>query len=226
MIPFPARKQMEELNRRLPSSQLEEIAIPSYLHRNPLVPWIVNLRIRKVVQALELAGGERVLDFGCGTGILFYHLQNWEIHYTGSDVDLSPARYLLSGHQDRIELIEPNQLFNEVSDQSYERIAAVEVLEHLGDPERILGNLERKLTSSGILVITGPTENRFYQFCRRIAGFSGTYHRRNIDEIVQMAKSSGFVQTRLTAIPAPGPCALFKIIAFSKCSSSRVELSQ
>lgn len=226
MIHFPAREEMEQLSRTLSPSRLEQTAIPAYLHRNPLVGWIIKRRFKKVVQMLELSGGERVLDFGCGTGILFFYLQSKSIRYTGTDIDLTPARYLLVRHRKEIQLIELERLFGDDFDDLYERIVAIEVLEHVEDPGRLLKHLKQKLTPDGLLVITGPTENPFYRLCRRIAGFSGTYHRRNIDNVIQIAEASGLVPRHSVVIPIPGPCALFKLVAFENPYSLDEESSR
>ena len=46
-----------------------EMAIPSYLHANPLIRWIVWQR-HVVIEKLAVLGKEtRVLDFGCGVGV-------------------------------------------------------------------------------------------------------------------------------------------------------------
>src|SRR5262245_56605561 len=44
----------------------DEMAIPSYLHSNPLIRWLMWRRYEVVADLAELAPWKHVLEFGCG----------------------------------------------------------------------------------------------------------------------------------------------------------------
>lgn len=62
---------------------------------------------------------------------------------------------------------------------------ALDVLEHVDDLPGTLSHLMRLLKPGGQLVVSGPTENLFYQIGRKLAGpeYSGAYHERGIAQI-------------------------------------------
>lgn len=49
---------------------LDEIALPSLFHSNPLVRWITATRIKRALTLIEPKDNIWLLDFGCGPGIL------------------------------------------------------------------------------------------------------------------------------------------------------------
>jgi len=55
----------------------DEMAIPSYLHRNPALRWMAWRRVIVTAKHLAAAAGSNghgqqtaIMDFGCGTGVL------------------------------------------------------------------------------------------------------------------------------------------------------------
>jgi len=67
---------------------------------------------------------------------------------------------------------------------SLQLILALDVLEHVEDLQKTLADLALLLAPGGILLVSGPTENLLYRLGRRIAGFSGHYHLRNIQDVM------------------------------------------
>jgi len=74
---------------------------------------------------------------------------------------------------------------NELSPGQFDIITALDVLEHVPDLDETIVRLGNLLKPGGKLVVCGPTENAFYRLGRRLAGFSGAYHLRNIEDIRQ-----------------------------------------
>ncbi len=206
---------LEEISSELAGNQRDEMAIPSYLHGNPLISWLVSKRMRCAISALELGGNESLLDFGCGTGMLFLQLPPSQGRYYGVDLILWPAKKILEMHQrSDVQLISVNNWQNEISDHSLDRITAIEVLEHVDDVASLGHQFRRKLKSDGLLVIAGPTENRFYRLCRKIAGFTGEYHHRNISNIRRQIENTGFTEKKRINLPLPGPLGLFVVLSY------------
>ena len=189
----------------------DEAAIPSYTHSNWLMRWLFWSRIKSAMSLIGDIRGVSVLDFGCGGGVTFSYLQTRGCCITGCEnqfpelpdevcrrlglkVSICKDVFLLEG--------------------TYDRILALDVLEHVDDIERIVVQLKNLLAPKGRLIVSGPTENRLYKLGRWAAGFSGEYHVRNIYDIEKQCRDNG-LQNQTTKIlywPAP----LFRISCWRK----------
>ncbi|MDA2936695.1 class I SAM-dependent methyltransferase [Acidobacteria bacterium AH-259-A15] len=209
------RQVLVELSKRLPREVRDEMAIPSYLHSNPFVSWLITRRMRCAIKSLELDRKQAILDFGCGTGMLFLNLPPHQGSYCGVDLVTWPAKQVLEAHdRNDVRLLNMNNWDQLIDSNSLDRIAALEVLEHVEDVVELAKLFQTKLKPDGRLIISGPTENLFYRACRRLAGFSGKYHRRDVYEIMEDLESVGFVREAEKKLPLPGPFALFVVLSY------------
>jgi SAM-dependent methyltransferase len=71
---------------------------------------------------------------------------------------------------------------------SFDFITALDVLEHVPDLSATVLHLGALLRPGGRLVVCGPTENVLYKVGRWLAGFSGDYHVRDIEDIHQAVR--------------------------------------
>jgi 2-polyprenyl-3-methyl-5-hydroxy-6-metoxy-1,4-benzoquinol methylase len=189
---------------------LLEMAAPSYLHPNPLIRWIVNRRMQIALSYLDLGEGQTLLDFGCGAAILLLQLPRQPQTYYGVDLEIWPAQRMLEhSKRDDVVLFKGNEWLTGIPDGSLDNIAAIEVLEHVLDLPALLVSFRRKLAPGGRLVISGPTESPVYKLARRISGFSGHYHVRNIFDIQAALKEAGFRKVKTKKIPLDGIFTLF-----------------
>src|SRR5206468_7978931 len=157
----------------LSPADLDETAVPSYCHRNPLIRWVFW---RRLDVALELAGlepGESVLDFGAGSGVLVPSLERVASRITAVDVQLGPCRALCARLGLRAELIPLEALaaWAQGNAARLDCIFALDVLEHVVDGELapLLVRFRSLLGPGGRLVVSGPTESRPYRIARRLA---------------------------------------------------------
>ncbi|RME07356.1 MAG: SAM-dependent methyltransferase [Anaerolineae bacterium] len=206
------RALLQEMLVRLPPDQAAEMAIPSYLHRNPVMRWMATRRL-DVLADWAAQYGERdgsVLDFGCGTGILFPALRPFFGTLYGVDLNLQPAAMLVErlGIAE-VRLLLPDALESEIADDSLSVVVCGEVLEHIADLPPLLRRLRRKLKPEGHLLVTAPTENRLYRLGRSLAGFSGEYHVGHAAAIHQQILEAGFLLRRRKYIPLPGALAIY-----------------
>jgi Methylase involved in ubiquinone/menaquinone biosynthesis len=97
---------------------------------------------------------------------------------------------------------------------SFDRIIATDVLEHVQDLPATLAVMQTLLKPGGQIVISGPTENLFYQIGRKLAGpeYSGDYHERSILEVREILAQQGQVIPIATLY---WPVPLFEVFAFS-----------
>ena len=178
----------------------DEMAIPSYLHGNPLIRWIVWRRHVLLARMAQFQPNMRVLDFGCGIGMFLPTL----CRYAGKvlAIDLFPvyAKQLAKEHHLEVEF--PNDL-HEVDDGSLDLIFAAEVLEHFDDIDGIAELFAHKLSPSGKLLVSLPVEGFVYKVGRFLAGFGdkGEYHKQTAYTVIGTLKESGFTLLAKDDIP-------------------------
>ncbi|MBD3867903.1 MAG: class I SAM-dependent methyltransferase [Acidobacteria bacterium] len=187
--------------------ELDEVAIPSYTHPNPLIRWLFWRRIEMALRMISGASGKAVLDFGCGGGVTFSYLASKGHAITGVDPLAVP---LARKSCDFMEL-ESNltESIETIPEQSQDIILALDVLEHIDDLDGTLASLARVARRPCLLVISGPTENLLYRAGRRLAGFSGHYHVSNIYDIETAVHRRGWLLDRSVSLYNPIP--LFRV---------------
>lgn len=199
----------------------DEMAIPSYLHRNPLLRWMAWRRLEVIAANVRgdarRRGGTfgRVLDFGCGSGVLLDELSRVATHVDGVDIVLDPARLLKDEWQlDKVTLMDPDAASQNTPPRSIDAIVAAEVLEHIDPLDDTLAFFRRSLARDGRLYVSVPTENALYKLGRRIAGFDDHYHESDAATIHRQILQAGFRETALSRIPAPGPLAIYWVATY------------
>ena len=179
------RKVLAEAER----GRLDEAGFPAYSHPNPLINWLFWQRLRAAMNYIERSAPyERILDFGCGSGVMLPFLAQHSRHVTALDIDLLPLESVskLIPLGTNVEVLDANQMpVSRLVPKSFDIVNALDVLEHVDDLPRTLAELIRLLKPGGRLIVSGPTENILYRVGRRLAGpeYSGEYHERGVAEI-------------------------------------------
>ena len=183
------RNTIRQVLAQAESGRLDEAAFPAYSHRNPVINWLFWQRLRKVMEHIQRTTPyERVLDFGCGSGVMLPYLSQISSQVTAMDVDLLPLERVQTYIPLAANVEVKDASKNDISDlpaNSFDLIIALDVLEHVKDLPRTLNELLALLKQGGRLIVSGPTENILYRIGRKVAGpeYSGAYHERGIAEI-------------------------------------------
>jgi 2-polyprenyl-3-methyl-5-hydroxy-6-metoxy-1,4-benzoquinol methylase len=200
----------------------DEMAIPSYLHRNPAMRWMAWRRVEVVARffrdGCKTRGdnpGPTVMDFGCGTGVLFDEVSQLAEKIYGVDIVLDPARLLVDQWKlGKVTLLDPKDAKQRIPENSVDTIIAAEVLEHISPLDDTLAFFRSRLSPDGDLLVSLPTEGLLYRMGRRLAGFRGDYHLNNAASIHRLILDAGFREVRLKKIPASGPLAIYWVIHY------------
>jgi 2-polyprenyl-3-methyl-5-hydroxy-6-metoxy-1,4-benzoquinol methylase len=76
--------------------------------------------------------GPTVMDFGCGTGVLFDEVSHFAEKVYGVDIVLDPARLLVDEWElGKVTLLSPEDAKQRIPENSVDTIIAAEVLEHI-----------------------------------------------------------------------------------------------
>ena len=216
------RDMLARMAQSVSDEDRDEMAIPSYLHRNPAMRWMAWRRLEVTADFLgtihESAPAESVvMDFGCGTGVLFDEACRVAERVYGVDIVLEPARLLVDEWGlDKVTLLEPDDAKNRVPGGSVDTIIAAEVLEHIEPLDDTLEFFRNLLRAGGTLLVSLPTESVLYRMGRRLAGFHGHYHESNAATIHGQILDAGFRQVRMQKVPLPGPFAIYWVVAYRK----------
>src|SRR5215213_7777586 len=163
----------------------EETCVPSYVHSNWAAAYVSWIRL---FRAAELARKfvpepKRMLDFGSSVGELGHLVSEGGARYDFIEEEQPSIDYLLS------RLPRARQVsLEDAPAATYDQIFAIDSLEHNTNYAELLGTLVTKLAPGGVLILSGPTENRLYRLGRRIAGFDGHYHETTIYAIEAAAE--------------------------------------
>ena len=179
----------QKIVKEIPSATVDEMAVPSYTHWNPLIRWLMWKRLSVVNGiCLHLKKVETALDFGTGTGVMLPFLANIAERVIAVDKQIEPARRLRAQlGLENIECFEVESLLMPVPDESVDLILCLDVLEHIPPLQEVIGALAKTLKPGGILIVSAPSENLVYKVGRWIAGFQkrATYHCWNAKEVNQ-----------------------------------------
>jgi predicted TPR repeat methyltransferase len=195
----------------------EEMALPSYLHPNPALRWMAWRRVSVVARHIRehLPRGGRVMDFGCGAGVLFEEEASRASMVFGVDLVLDAARLWSERRGWRnLQLLHPDEIADRVVESSLDVVVAAEVLEHVEDLDAVLWTFRHVLRPNGVLVASLPTENRAYQFGRRLAGFSGHYHHADAMGLDERIRGASFRRESLEQVPLPGPLSIYWVATY------------
>ena len=193
----------------------DEMAIPSYVHKNFLIRWLMWKRYECIYELAKLNKDMVVLEFGCGLGLFLPTLCCSVSQVYANDLFPQFAKKLSKIKDIDVSFI--NDL-EELSDSTLDLVIAADVMEHIECPEYYISIFARKLKQDGRLILSGPTENFFYKIGRIIAGFrnKGDYHVSNIEKLSLIIQEGDFRRKSKLTLPLRIPPFLFEIIEFEK----------
>jgi ubiquinone/menaquinone biosynthesis C-methylase UbiE len=117
--------------------------------------------LRKQIPAMK----GKLLDVGCGNGPFEYLVNNKTCQYTG--IDIADADNFDYKNSKIITFDGENIPF---ADNSFENIICTEVIEHIENPSKIIGEMYRVLKPNGLCIVTLPWSARVHfaphDYCR------------------------------------------------------------
>jgi ubiquinone/menaquinone biosynthesis C-methylase UbiE len=146
-----------------------------YTVQNRFYQWHLEEFFRSLYELLARTRPRTVLDAGCGEGygISFLLRRNGGIRYTGLDVNGDAIAYARSHFGDHACFKTGSIYRLPFSDRSFDTVLCSEVLEHLEDPERAIGELKR--VARRYVIVTVPREPYFDSITRlaQLVGIGG-----------------------------------------------------
>jgi len=143
--------------RRTPRSSANQAAIQQkYSSNNPLIRYANQQFFRALDSLAGLASAGSVLDAGCGEGVVLSRLSNLPARRLFG-LDLDPARLRLTRGRLPGQALVVGDLHNlPFSSAAFDLVLALEVFEHIGDPDQALREVFR--VSRRYLLASVPNE--------------------------------------------------------------------
>lgn len=107
-----------------------------------------------ITREIKPPKGASILEIGCGTGHNFAMLGSFG-HVDAIEID-EGAREVAEGRLGRPILTAPLPSLDGIANASYDMIALLDVLEHIGEDEASLASIRKKLKPGGKLLLTVP----------------------------------------------------------------------
>ena len=114
---------------------------------------LYTLRVREV-EAVANSGPGRVLDVGCGRGVLLqeFRRRGWEVQ--GTELSESAASYARQTLKIPVEIGDLEAIG--FPPNYFDAITLWHVLEHVADPRALLAEIRRILKPDGVLLVAVP----------------------------------------------------------------------
>ena len=144
-----------------------------YTDRNPLVRELFWRRLEALLALSRSPARERALDFGGGNGVLAPTLSR--LYREVCVVDLRTEMVEELREKDSLANIKPcpGDIFAlALPAACFDTIVAADVLEHIVELPPLIAEFRRLLKPGGELLVSAPSENRFYEFGRRVFGYT------------------------------------------------------
>ena len=147
--------------------------------------------VRGELEALELPGGARLLDAGCGSGQLLSLLSEFG-EPTGVDPQPEFVACAAARGYDAVEGALPDLPF---ADATFAAVTCLDVLEHLPDDQAALTELARVTVPGGVLLVTVPAYEALWSSHDEANEHLRRYRARRLRPL---AERSGWIAERLT----------------------------
>jgi O-antigen biosynthesis protein len=147
------------------------------------VPWVPDPAMlyehfHRYLWAARIVAGRTVLDLGCGEGFGAAILADSAASVLGLDLDATTVAHAIASYRrPNLEFAQADATdLSRYSSESFSAVIAFEMIEHLVDQERVVGEIERVLTADGILLISTPDKDLY----RDASGQSNAFHEHEL----------------------------------------------
>lgn len=152
---------------------------------------------RPVVQQLAKAEAHRVLDLGCGNGWFTGALERCGFEVTGADHNEAGLRFAREQHPglrfqqlDAMGPLDPGLMLR------FDAVVAIDVIDHVPQPRRLVEAALAMLKPGGVLVITSP----FHGYSKNLAlALAGRFDSR-WESMLDHGRMKFFSRSTLTSL--------------------------
>ncbi len=157
-------------------------------------------RQRAALKFLSSVKGETLLDVGCGPGLLTESIGK-ENFLVGLDLSSKMLDLAKTSHKPILGAGETLPFRN----HSFDRVLAIETLQHVTNPAVFLKELARVTKKGGEVILSALHRDSFlHRFFRPFGGYRGL-HFYSLKEVCEMLEKSGFIRKETLFLGFPFP---------------------
>jgi SAM-dependent methyltransferase len=138
--------------------------------------------IDALIRRLDLREGARILEIGCGTGHNLEMLSRFG-RVDAIEVD-GAARAIAEKRLGRPVLNAPLPALDGVAEQTYDLVAAFDVIEHISDDQAALASIARRLKPGGAFVMTVPAHQWMWSAHDTVNHHHRRYSKTGLKQLV------------------------------------------
>ena len=149
-------KNFEEWNELMAQKYNPDIYHRS---RNPILRCIANLRVKAIIDFLNVQKNDEVIEIGCGAGNILERFNKGKL--TGVDLSdflLAIARNKLENKKVDLFKGDAENLPAEIKNKKFDKIICSEVLEHVQHPGQVINEILKIAHPNATIVISIPNE--------------------------------------------------------------------
>jgi len=171
---------------------------------NFIINYSHHRRYSTIIDLLEGKQYKHALDWGCADGFILKALYDKQIIKKGTGVDISSksvniCRSYYEQYQD-LTFFTVDELAHSLQNETYDLLICTEVLEHVGDIEKVLSEMMQFANENSIVVVSSPIELGpsllVKQFFRFLANFNTPYTCEKYS-LFQLLKAAIFWDTEM-----------------------------
>ncbi len=162
----------------------------------------LSLLIAKIIKIARIQKGEKVLDAGCGTGILLPFLKE-ATGKNGEVVGLDFSNNMLKRAQKKFgkefRYIQADIEDTPLEDSYFDKIVIFNSFPHFSDKENALREMGRVLKpGGGLLIVHSESRKRVNAFHRKIGGAVKSDILPNNKKMFELLKKTDFVRVKIS----------------------------
>jgi 2-polyprenyl-3-methyl-5-hydroxy-6-metoxy-1,4-benzoquinol methylase len=145
----------------------EENFSDKYTKSNFLIKWVIKRFYNQIGQILSPISKKKVLEVGCGPGFSIQYLKPFlkDSYFEASDIREDLVREAQERNPE-IKVIQESIYDLKRPNDSFDLVVALEILEHLEDPESALKELHRVTSKFCLLSVPNEPLWRILNMCR------------------------------------------------------------
>ncbi len=166
-----------------------------FVARNELVHWLVKR---------FAPSATRVIEIGCGTGFVLSALRSALPNATlaGGELHSAGLQFARKRHGPDLEFLQVDARDTGLN-SAFDLVAAFDVLEHIPEDERVLGEIYRMLQPGGIFLATVPQHPWMWSAADDVAHHQRRYKMRELEKKVISAGLEPIYRTSFVVLPFP-----------------------
>jgi len=116
-----------------------------------------NEKFKAILNHINFKGGEKVLDVGCGTGLLFNNIKNKTELILGIDLAKNILLQAIkhAKQNDSIALVRADADYLPFKDGTFTATFAITLIQNMPNAKRTLNEIKRVTESEGVIAING-----------------------------------------------------------------------